>query len=164
MPPEGPSTAKRGSRNSGSLFVLRCDTDTAATPRARNADSKPSIRVVFPVPDAGADMINPGGIIAHPESVARCPLAGTDDPKCLGTPRLLADDKTFVLLCTVWLYCPVAIGQCNTNLLSGGPIPALRGLVKASVAWDQYLLGHADWFIAPHGQAFLNSIEHGSLG
>jgi Ser/Thr protein kinase RdoA (MazF antagonist) len=35
---------------------------------------------------------------------------------------------------------------------------------QASVAWDQYLLGHADWFTAPHGQAFLNSIEHGSLG
>lgn len=35
---------------------------------------------------------------------------------------------------------------------------------QASVAWDQYLLGHADWFIAPHGQAFLNTIEHGPLG
>ena len=29
------------------------------------------------------------------------PLAGTDDPKCLGVPRLLSDEKTFVLLCTV---------------------------------------------------------------
>ena len=35
---------------------------------------------------------------------------------------------------------------------------------QASVAWDQYLLGHADWFTAPHGQAFLNTIEHGPLG
>jgi hypothetical protein len=29
------------------------------------------------------------------------PLDSADDPKCLGVPRLLTDDKTFVLLCTV---------------------------------------------------------------
>jgi len=28
-------------------------------------------------------------------------LAGEDDPRCLGTPRLLSDEKTFVLLCSI---------------------------------------------------------------
>lgn len=30
---------------------------------------------------------------------------------------------------------------------------------QAAVAWEQYLLGHADWFIAPAGQAFLKGID-----
>ncbi|WP_010185426.1 phosphotransferase enzyme family protein [Sphingomonas sp. PAMC 26605] len=30
---------------------------------------------------------------------------------------------------------------------------------QAAVAWEQYLLGHADWFIAPAGQAFLKRID-----
>ncbi|TPG54703.1 phosphotransferase enzyme family protein [Sphingomonas glacialis] len=37
-------------------------------------------------------------------------------------------------------------------------------VAEASVAWEQYLLGHADWFLAPHGQAFLHATERGALG
>lgn len=41
-----------------------------------------------------------------------------------------------VLLLAVWLWSPVAIGQCNTVLQSGGPIATLRGRVLTSVLWD----------------------------
>ena len=44
------------------------------------------------------------------------PLAGTDDPKCLGVPRLLSDEKTFVLLCTVEAGKTYGVGL---NLASG---------------------------------------------
>lgn len=33
---------------------------------------------------------------------------------------------------------------------------------QAAVAWEHYLLGHADWFIAPDGQAFLAAIVPGA--
>lgn len=35
---------------------------------------------------------------------------------------------------------------------------------QAMVAWEQYLLGHADWFLAPHGRTFLRAVEQGALG
>lgn len=35
---------------------------------------------------------------------------------------------------------------------------------QASVAWEQYLIGHADWFLAGHGRAFLAAIERGARG
>lgn len=35
---------------------------------------------------------------------------------------------------------------------------------QATVAWEQYLIGHAEWFIAPSGQAFLRALERGVAG
>jgi hypothetical protein len=66
----------------------------------------PAIVATFPAQDGA---VAPGVLVLkvafdqrmQADAWSYAPLAGTDDPKCLGVPRLLSDDKTFVLLCTV---------------------------------------------------------------
>ena len=100
------------------LFVLLC---LAATPAAAQAPATgaatvagvevtavppPAIVATFPARDG---TVAPGVLVLkiafdqrmQADAWNYAPLAGTDDPKCLGVPRLLSDDKTFVLLCTV---------------------------------------------------------------
>ncbi len=100
------------------LFALLC---LAATPAAAQAPATgsatvagvevtaappPTVVATYPAQDAA---VAPGVLVLkvtfdqrmQGDTWSYAPLAGTDDPKCLGTPRLLADDKTFVLLCTV---------------------------------------------------------------
>lgn len=100
------------------LFAWLC---LAATPAAAQAPATgaatvagvevtaappPAIVATFPAQDGA---VAPGVLVLkvafdqrmQADAWSYAPLAGTDDPKCLGVPRLLSDDKTFVLLCTV---------------------------------------------------------------
>lgn len=100
------------------LLVLLC---LAATPAAAQAPATgsatvagvevtavppPAIVATFPAQDG---TVAPGVLVLkvafdqhmQADVWSYAPLAGAEDPKCLGVPRLLGDDKTFVLLCTV---------------------------------------------------------------
>ena len=66
----------------------------------------PAVKSSYPAP---GDSV-PGGVLIlkvvfdqpmKADAWAYGPLAGADFPKCLANPRLLSDQKTFVLLCTV---------------------------------------------------------------
>ncbi len=75
----------------------------------------PGAVATFPAQDA---TVAPGVLVLkvvfdqhmQADTWSYAPLAGTDDPKCLGTPRLLTDEKTFVLLCSVEASKPYGIG------------------------------------------------------
>lgn len=66
----------------------------------------PAVQSSYPAPGAKV----PAGVMIlkivfdkpmTPDAWAYGPLAGADYPDCLAHPRLLADQRTFVLLCTV---------------------------------------------------------------
>ena len=81
----------------------------------------PAIVATFPA-EGGA--VAPGVLVLkvafdqrmQADAWSYAPLAGNDDPKCLGVPRLLSDEKTFVLLCTVDADKTYGVGL---NLASG---------------------------------------------
>ncbi len=103
---------------SPALFVMLClaATPAAAQPPATGsatvagvevtATPPPAIVATFPAQDA---TVAPGVLVLkvafnqrmQGDTWSFAPVPGTADPNCLGTPRLLEDDKTFVLLCTV---------------------------------------------------------------
>jgi hypothetical protein len=70
------------------------------------ATPPPAVAATYPAKDA---TVAPGVLVLtitfdqrmQADAWSYAPLAGTDDPKCLETPRLLSDGKTFVLLCSV---------------------------------------------------------------
>jgi hypothetical protein len=70
------------------------------------ATPPPAVVATYPAKDA---TVAPGVLVLtvtfdqhmQADSWSYAPLNGADDPKCLVTPRLLNDDKTFVLLCQV---------------------------------------------------------------
>ncbi len=110
--------AQAGLMKRPALLVLLC---LAATPAAAQAPATgsatvagvevtaappPAVVSTYPAQDAA---VAPGVLILkvtfdqrmQADTWSYAPVAGTDDPNCLGTPRLLSDDKTFVLLCQV---------------------------------------------------------------
>lgn len=70
------------------------------------ATPPPTIVATFPAQDA---TVAPGVLVLkvafdqrmQADAWSYAAVAGTDDPKCLSNPRLLSDEKTFVLLCTI---------------------------------------------------------------
>jgi hypothetical protein len=41
-------------------------------------------------------------------------------------------------------------------------IGILNDEAQAMIAWDDYLLGHAQWFLSDAGRAFLGALEQGA--
>lgn len=70
------------------------------------ATPPPAIAATYPAQDA---TVAPGVLVLkvafdqamQGDAWSYGKLDGADEPQCLGTPRLLTDDKTFVLLCSV---------------------------------------------------------------